>query len=78
MGKPALPAAPADLTFVSPRATKEITSLSTRQQDRLEADGRFPRSVKLGEGRNGRKARVLAEVLEWTRARIAERDGQAA
>ncbi len=66
-----------EVTFISPRASKELTSLSERQQDRLEAEGRFPRSVKLGTGRNGRKARVLAEVLEWNRARIAERDARA-
>jgi len=68
---------PAEAVIVSPKKTKEITSLSERQQDRLEAEGRFPRSVRLGVGRNARKGRVLAEILEWNRARIAEREGRA-
>ena len=61
-------------TFVPPSVSAQITSLSTRQQDRLEANGRFPRSVKLGNGRNGRKGRVLKEIIDWNQARIAERD----
>jgi predicted DNA-binding transcriptional regulator AlpA len=65
-------------TFVPPSVSEQITSLSVRQQDRLEADGRFPRSVKLGSGRNGRKGRVLKEIIDWNQARIAERDGEAA
>jgi predicted DNA-binding transcriptional regulator AlpA len=66
------------VAFADAKRTKEITTLSPRQQDRLENEGRFPRSIKLGSGRNGRKARVLQEVIDWNRARIAERDGQAA
>ena len=65
-------------TFVPPNVSAQITSLSPRQQDRLEAKGRFPKSVKLGQGRNGRKGRVLKEVVDWNRARIAERDEEPA
>ena len=62
--------------FVAPSISMQITSLSPRSQDRREAEGTFPRAVKLGEGR--RKARVLQEIIDWNRARIAERDGEAA
>ena len=65
------------VTLISPRRCQDITSLSMRELDRLEAAGKFPRSVKLGEGRNGRKARPLNEVLEWTRARMAQREATA-
>jgi len=61
-------------TIIPPSVSTQLTSLSPRQQDRLEHQGRFPRSIKLGEGRNARKERVLEEVLAWNRARIAERD----
>ena len=64
----------AAVRLIAPKISQQITSLSVRQQDRLEAQGRFPRSVRLGSGPNGRKGRLLAEVLAWTRARIAERD----
>ena len=65
-------------TLISPAVSEQITSLSARQQDRLEAEGKFPKSTKIGPGRNGRKARVLQEIIEWNRARIAERGEQAA
>jgi predicted DNA-binding transcriptional regulator AlpA len=60
--------------LVAPKVSAQITSLSVRQQDRLEADGRFPRSVLLS---SNRKARVLSEVLAWNAARVAERDARA-
>ena len=60
-----------DVAIVSPKRCMAITSLSMRQQDRLEAMGKFPRSIRLGEGRNARKGRLLSEILDWNRARIA-------
>jgi predicted DNA-binding transcriptional regulator AlpA len=65
--------APPELTFIGNKQQQAITNLSARHRDRLEAKGIFPKSVRLGEGRNGRKARILSEVLDWNRARIAER-----
>jgi len=65
----------AAVTLISPKTSSRISSLSPRQEDRLEAQGKYPRSVRLGIGPNSRKARVLGEVLDWNRARIAERDG---
>lgn len=66
------------IRLLSPKQVRELTSLSERQQDRLEAFGKFPRSVKLGAGRNARKGRVETEIIAWMAARIAERDGEAA
>jgi predicted DNA-binding transcriptional regulator AlpA len=71
-----LPSQATAVAFISTKVSQQITTLSPRQQDRLEAEGRFPKSIKLGSGRNGRKARSLAEVLEWNRARLRERDEQ--
>ena len=65
------------VTIVPPAVSQQITSLSPRTQDRLEAENRFPRSVKLGSGRNGRKGRVLGEIIDWNRTRVAERDQKA-
>ena len=52
MSKPAFSNQPpeAGVAFVDARRTKEITTLSPRQQDRLEAAGRFPRAIKLKRG----------------------------
>lgn len=69
-----LPPAMAAKVFIPPKIVTQITSLSPRSQDRLEAEGRFPRSVRLGPGINGRKGRVLQEVLDWNDDRIAERE----
>ncbi len=69
------PVVPTDLTFIDNHQQSAITTLSPRQHDRLEADRRFPRSIKLGDGKNSRKVRILQEVLDWNRDRIAERDG---
>jgi len=35
--------------------------------------GRFPKPVRLGEGKNGRLGFVEAEVLAWNAARLEER-----
>jgi len=50
-----------------------LTNTSARHRDRLEAQGKFPASVKLGERRKGR---VLGEVLQWNVDRAAERGRQ--
>ncbi len=48
-----------------------LTSYSRAHLDRLEADGRFPVRVRLGQAR---VAWVEEEVLEWIRLKVAERD----
>jgi predicted DNA-binding transcriptional regulator AlpA len=64
--------------FISPKETRRLTDLSEREQDRQVKQGRFPKPVRLGVGRNGRKAFVESEVIAWQAARIKERDRQAA
>lgn len=47
---------------------KELLSIvpySMTHIDRLEADGKFPRRVKLGDGRGGRVAWVRSEINDW-------------
>jgi hypothetical protein len=39
--------------------------------------GRFPKPVRLGEGKNGRLGFVEAEVLAWNAERLEERSGGA-
>jgi predicted DNA-binding transcriptional regulator AlpA len=60
--------------FLSPRQVEAITSLSPRHQSRLAQEDRFPKPVRLGEGKNGRIGFVEAEVLAWNAARLEERN----
>jgi len=57
-------------TFIGNSQQDILTNTSSRHRDRLEAEGKFPASVKLGERRKGR---VLGEVLQWNKDRAAER-----
>jgi prophage regulatory protein len=50
--------------------TAKRVGLSVRQLERLEAEGRFPRRVKLSGNSSGW---VESEVTEWIKARIAAR-----
>lgn len=47
------------------------TTYSRAHLDRLEAEGRFPKRVRLGQAR---VAWVEDEVDEWIASRVAERD----
>ena len=62
------------MKFLSKKETKALTLYSDAQRDRLEAAGRFPRRVRLGEGRYARVGYVDTEVFEWMAARVSERD----
>ena len=50
---------------------REMVLYSPAHIARLEADGKFPKRVRIGSGRVGW---VDQEVDDWLRARIAERD----
>ena len=50
---------------------KELVTYSFAHTARLEADGKFPKRVRLG---TGRVAYVEREVSDWIASRIAERD----
>jgi prophage regulatory protein len=62
-------------TFLRIRDVHRITGLPTSSIYELMSKGRFPRQVRLGPQR---VCWVEAEILEWQRARIAERDEAAA
>jgi prophage regulatory protein len=58
--------------FLSPRQVEALTSLSARHLARMADAGRFPKPVRLGEGKNGRLF-VEAEVLAWNDERLKKR-----
>src|SRR5438876_8251393 len=60
--------------LLSAKQVREVTSLSERQQDRLEDLGKFPKSFPLYEG-GRRKARLESEVLKWMADRVAAARG---
>jgi prophage regulatory protein len=49
----------------------EYVGLSRRQCDRLEAEGKFPKKLMLGEHSSGW---LESEIHAWIEARAAERD----
>lgn len=59
------------MRLISKRKVCEMTSYSRAHLDRLEAAGRFPRRVKLGQAR---VAWVESEVIEWIEHQVATRD----
>jgi prophage regulatory protein len=59
------------MRLLSKKQVREIVLYSPAHIARLEAAGRFPKRVRLGQGRVGW---VENEVLDWLKARIAERD----
>ncbi len=60
------------MRFLSKRQVKELVTYSFAHTARLEADGKFPKRVRLG---SGRVAYVESEVQDWMASRVAERDG---
>ena len=50
---------------------KQLITYSFAHTARLEADGKFPKRVRLG---TGRVAYVENEIQDWIAGRIAERD----
>lgn len=63
--------------FLSPRQVEALTSLSARHLARMADAGRFPKPVRLGEGKNGRLGFVEAEVLAWNDERLKKRSAGA-
>jgi prophage regulatory protein len=57
--------------FIREQECQHVTGLSRTQRWRLEREGRFPRRVPLSDRTSGW---IEDEVLEWSRARIRERD----
>jgi prophage regulatory protein len=63
------------LTLISMDETSRRVMFCKVHIYRLISEGKFPKQVKVGRAR---VAFVEAEVDDWLRARIAQRDGQAA
>ena len=59
------------MKLLSKKALREMVLYSPQHISRLEDAGRFPKRVRLGQGRVGW---IEQEVLDWLNARIAERD----
>ena len=57
--------------LISKRDVRSLVLYSFAHIARLEAAGKFPKRVRLGQGR---VAWVKQEVLDWIQARIDERD----
>ena len=62
------------MRFLTKRQVRELTTLSFTQVDRLEAAGKFPKRMRLGDYPNSRVVWIEEEILEWMRQRIAERE----
>ena len=59
------------MRFLSKKQVRDLVLYSSAHIARLENAGRFPKRVRLGQGRVGY---VEDEVVEWMKARVAERD----
>ncbi len=59
------------MRLLSKRQVRDLVLYSPQHVARLEAAGKFPKRVKLGQCRVGW---VEQEVLDWLNVRIAERD----
>lgn len=59
------------MRLLSKKQVRDLVLYSPQHIARLEAAGRFPKRVRLGQCRVGW---VESEVLEWLEARIRERD----
>jgi prophage regulatory protein len=59
------------MRILSKRQLRELVLYSPQHIARLEAAGKFPKRVQLGECRVGW---IEAEVLEWLQERIRRRD----
>ena len=62
------------MRMLSKRQLKELVLYSPQHVARLEAAGRFPQRVKLG---NNRVGWIESEVLEWLQERIDARENPA-
>jgi prophage regulatory protein len=61
---------PAQYRIIRANQITQVVGISRRHADRLEADGKFPRKVKLGENSVGW---LESEINAWIEARAAER-----
>jgi prophage regulatory protein len=62
-----------EMRLLSKKQVREMVLYSPQHIQRLEDAGRFPRRVRLGQGRVGW---VEQEVLDWLTEKIRQRDEQ--
>lgn len=62
------------MKFLSKKDVRNLVVLSPTQIARLEAEGQFPKRVRLGEPPYSRVVWVETEVLRWMEERAASRD----
>lgn len=65
------------MRLLSKKEVKGLVIYSFAHIARLEAEGKFPKRVRLGEGRYCRVGWVESEIYGWIEARISERDKKA-
>lgn len=59
------------MKLLTKKQVRELVTYSYAHIDRLEADGKFPKRIRLGQQR---VAWVATEIDDWIRARIEDRD----
>jgi prophage regulatory protein len=64
-----------DLELVLEPECRTLTRLHSSTRRRLEQQGKFPRSFKIGDpdAPNGRKAWSRSEIMAWLASRMARR-----
>jgi predicted DNA-binding transcriptional regulator AlpA len=62
------------MRLLSKKEVKALVIYSYAHIARLEAEGKFPQRVRLGEGRYCRVGWVEREIYEWIEARISARN----
>lgn len=62
------------MRILSKRQLKEMVPYSPQHIQRLEAQGRFPKRLRLGNGPRSRCGWIEEEVLAWLQERIDRRE----
>lgn len=62
------------MRILSKRQLKEMIPYSPQHIQRLEAQGRFPKRLRLGNGPRSRCGWIEDEVLDWLQERIKRRE----
>ena len=69
-----LPTRESAMRILSKRQLKEMVPYSPQHIQRLEAQGRFPKRLRLGNGPRSRCGWIEEEVLAWLQERIDRRE----
>ena len=61
------------IKLLSKKQVKELVVLSYAHTARLEAEGKFPRRLRLGTYRSSRAAYVESEIQDWIKTQLDKR-----